>query len=236
MAHLTVDPIPTTPGDSYPTGGPTDLHHLKGHDPYDFLRGVAGGFEDAELAAAARDRYSLLEPHRADLQAKSALLVQTSLQAPLQRNDRMGMSASIESRFPFLDEDVVGFALNLPVSWKLRHSRTIHNPKHPFVVDKAPVRAVATRYLGREMAGWRKSGFPTPGLHAVRIRAGAFANSWSAEAFGAGRSFDRQIAEWHQPYDVAKLLSIEIFGRLFGRREPVGDVEAFVQDVALPLE
>lgn len=200
----------------------------------DFLRGVAGGFEDDDLAAAARERYGFLDAEQAELHATSAVMMQTSLLALLQRNDRMGMSASLESRFPFLDEDVVAFGLNLPASLKLRRSLAVHDPKHPFVVDKAPIRAVAARYLGAEVVGRRKSGFPTPGLRAVRVRAGAFADSWSAEAFGAGRSFDREIAEWHQPYDVAKLLSIEIFGRLFGRRQSVAEVEAFVSSAVMP--
>ena len=103
------------------------------------------------------------------------------------------------------------------------------------MVDKAPVRSVAAGYLGPELAARRKSGFATPGLHGVCVRPGAFAGSWAADAFGAGRSFDRQIAEWHQPYDVAKLLSIEIFGRLFGARESVAEVEEFVQRVVEPV-
>ena len=199
---------------------------------YDFLRGIAGGFEDIAIQTEARERYGFLEPASAALHAVSATMMQTSLQALLQRNDRMGMSASIESRFPFLDEEVVGFALNLPARWKLRRTRAVHDPKHPFIVDKAPIRAVAAGFLGPELAATRKSGFPTPGLHGVRVRPGAFADSWITDAVGAGRSFDREIADWHQPYDVAKLLSIEIFGRLFGARQPISQVEEFVRSVA----
>lgn len=201
---------------------------------YDFLRGIAGGFEDADLADAAKERYGFLDPRQAGLQAASVVMVQTSLQALLQRNDRMGMSASIESRFPFLDEEVVAFALNLPARWKLRRSRAVHDPKHPFVIDKAPIRAIAESRLDPEVASRRKNGFPTPGLRAVAVRPGAFADSWSAEAFGAGRSFDRQIAQWRQPYDVAKLMSVEIFGRLFGWRQALDEVEGFVSDTLVP--
>lgn len=132
-----------------------------------FLRGVAG-FEDVAIESEAVDRYSFLPPEQARLHAVSAVMAQTSLQALLQRNDRMGMSASIESRFPFLDEDVVKFALNLPVRWKLRRSRAVHDPKHPFVVDKAPVRAIARSYLDEERAARCKSGFATPASTACR--------------------------------------------------------------------
>ena len=46
---------------------------------------------------------------------------------------------------------------------------------------------------------------------------------------------NREIQSWHQPYDVAKLLSIEIFGRLFGARQSVAEVEEFVRRVAEPV-
>lgn len=199
----------------------------------DFLRGVAGGFEEDALAAEAHDAYGFLDPDDATLHALSAVMVQASLQALLQRNDRMGMSASIESRFPFLDEEVVAFALNLPASFKLRRSPRVHDPKHPFVVDKAPVREVAVRHLGPAAGRRRKSGFPTPGLHAVRVRPGTFEGSWMGEAVGGGQGFDRQITDWHQPYDIAKLLSIEIFGRLFDAGQSVGEVEAFVRHAVI---
>ena len=96
------------------------------------------------------------------------------------------------------------------------------------MVDKAPIRAVGERYLTSQAAGLRKSGFPTTGLHSIRVRPGAFVESWSSEAFGAGRDFDREIQSWHQPYDVAKLVSIEIFGRLFGAKEPLEQVDEWV--------
>ncbi len=195
-----------------------------------FVRGIAGGFEDEAIDAEAVERYSFVGSKKeAYTHARSAVMAQTSLQALLQRNDRMGMSASIESRFPFLDEDVVSFALNLPVRWKLRRSRAVHDPKHPFVLDKAPVRSVGARYLGHDLAHQRKAGFPTPGLRALKIRNGAFRDSWIASTYGAGRSFDSEIAEWPQSYDVGKLMSVEIFGRLFSAQQSIDEVEQFVE-------
>lgn len=200
----------------------------------EFVKGIAGGFEEATLEQEAADRYHFVGGEEsARTHALSARMLQVGLQALLQRNDRMGMAASIESRFPYLDESVVAFALNLPVKWKLRRSWSIHDPKHPFLIDKAPIRALTARYLGRAPAARRKSGFSTPGLHAVQVRAGAFRGSWSAEAFAACESFDRQIDEWPQSYDVAKLLSVEIFGRLFSRREPIDEVDDYVRGVVI---
>ncbi len=195
----------------------------------DFLRGVAGGFEDEERREEALTRYGFLSPTEANLQAKSAVMVQTSLLALLQRNDRMGMSASIESRFPFLDEEVVRFAMNVPVAFKLRRSMSLHDPKHPFIIDKALVRAVATRYLDRATTHRRKAGFPTRGLRGIAIRPGAFAGSWVADAFGAGQSFDGPISDWPQAYDPGKLMAIEIFGRLFDARQTLPEVQDYVE-------
>ena len=161
-------------------------------------------------------------------------MFRSSLLSLLQRNDRMGMSASIESRFPFLDEAVVRFGLNLPVHHKLRRSPTLHDPKHPFVIDKAPVRAVAAAYVGEQAAHRRKVGFPTRGLRGIAVRPGAFAGGWAAEAFGGGRSFDREIAAWRQPYDVAKLMSVEIFGRLFDRGDDLDAVQGWVDANVVP--
>lgn len=194
----------------------------------DFLRGIVGGFEEKQIATAAAERYGFLEPAMAELHANTPRMVQSSLQSLLQRNDRMGMSASIESRFPFLDEHVMAFALNLPARHKLRRSVAVHDLKHPFVVDKAPIRAVADRYLSTDHSARPKNGFPITGLRGVRVRSGAFKDSWASAAFGGGSSFDREISEWNQPYDVAKLASVEIFGRLFGEREPLGKVEEWV--------
>lgn len=195
----------------------------------DFLRGVVGGFEERQIEAEAVERFAFLRPAAAQLQARTVIMMQTGLLSLLQRNDRMGMAASIESRFPFLDEELVRFAVNLPTRFKLRRTLTVHDPKHPFIVDKAPVRAVASRYLAPDIARRKKNGFPTPGLQTMVVRSGAFRNSWVAENFGGGRTFDRQIDAWPQVYDVAKLMSIEIFGRLFGAKQSLAEVEHYVQ-------
>lgn len=47
--------------------------------------------------------------------------------ALLWRNDRMGMISSIEARFPYLDEAVLKFALNLPVKYKIGRTSRFYN-------------------------------------------------------------------------------------------------------------
>ena len=54
----------------------------------------------------------------------------------LYRTDRMGMMASIENRVPFLENDIVHYALNLPLKYKIAHDES------KFILKK-----VAERYL-----------------------------------------------------------------------------------------
>ena len=74
------------------------------------------------------------------------------LQTLLHRNDCLGMEASIESRFPFLDLDVVATAVNTPYRYKMRYSPFVLEKAHPFMRDKWVVREVANRYLPRELS------------------------------------------------------------------------------------
>ncbi len=71
----------------------------------------------------------------------------------------MGMMYSIESRFPFLDEDLVKFALNLPHRYKIGRTNKFYNWKHPFLLDKAIVRNYADKTLPKELVYKKKFGF-----------------------------------------------------------------------------
>lgn len=69
----------------------------------------------------------------------------------LERGDRMTMAASVELRAPFLDEDVVDFALRLPPRVLLRHRTT-----------KWVVKEVARTQLPGLVVDRPKRGFPVP--------------------------------------------------------------------------
>lgn len=81
-----------------------------------------------------------------------ALMDQESfLVSILNRQDKMSMAASIESRVPFMDYRIVEFANRLPGRLKLKDR-----------VGKALVKAVARRYLPVSVVDRRKSGFGVP--------------------------------------------------------------------------
>jgi asparagine synthase (glutamine-hydrolysing) len=67
------------------------------------------------------------------------------------KGDRVAMNSSVETRYPFLDEEVFGFLATVPPRWKLRGLR-----------DKALLRVVAERWLPRSIARRRKAMFRAP--------------------------------------------------------------------------
>jgi asparagine synthase (glutamine-hydrolysing) len=85
------------------------------------------------------------------LSAVSGVDFSTYLVSILDRQDKMSMATSIESRVPFLDNEVIDFALSLPSAYKqVLGSR------------KRVLRALARRYLPSRIVDRRKSGFGVP--------------------------------------------------------------------------
>lgn len=72
------------------------------------------------------------------------------------KGDRIAMANSVETRYPFLDEDVVGFLASLHPRWKMRG-----------LGDKHILRLLAERWLPKQVAWRRKAMFraPNEGFH-----------------------------------------------------------------------
>jgi asparagine synthase (glutamine-hydrolysing) len=83
--------------------------------------------------------------------------LQTYLVELLMKQDQMSMAASVESRVPFLDHELVEHVLALPARHKLRGWQT-----------KAVLRAALRDLVPREVLTRRKMGFPTPVGHWLR--------------------------------------------------------------------
>jgi len=110
--------------------------HLGHHNPYDEL-----GFDTARMA-----RWHPF--HRG-----MALGVRVMLPGMLLlcKGDRVAMHSSVETRYPFLDEDLIAYTTALHPRWKLRGFK-----------DKYVVRKVAERWLPRAIAHRRKMMFRAP--------------------------------------------------------------------------
>lgn len=139
----------------------------------------------------------------------------------LHRNDRMGMMASIEARFPFLDENLVRFAINLPVKFKIGRTYRPHNYKHPFLVDKWVVRKMAEKLLPAPIVKKKKKGFPMTGLKSVRFEPGFFRDGWVSENLDLHGESISYMLSTQDPYFVGKLASVEVFGRIFGNGDSI---------------
>ena len=189
-----------------------------------FLEVAGRGFDRQLLRERCNEAYSFLDPTEMrrsflSIQATSEVLV-----ALLHRNDSMGMMASIESRFPFLDEGILRFALNLPTRKKRLFSLESYDFRHPFVMDKALVRKLARKRLSARLANKRKRGFPVLGHQFVRVAPGYFAGGYVADQLGLSRAAEDYMLRVQPPAHVSKLVSIDIFGRIFGHGEAVDSV------------
>ena len=112
----------------------------------------------------------------------------TYLVSILNRQDKMSMAASVESRVPLLDYRIVEFANRLPDGHRQGKGQT-----------KLILKKVAERYLPREVIYRRKSGFGIP------------VSEWFSAEDGLGKLAQREfagvsLAEFGIPIEPEKIL------------------------------
>jgi asparagine synthase (glutamine-hydrolysing) len=170
--------------------------HLRGADAYRFVRDDA---ERSVLAAMLADLAIFLPPL-------------------LRRLDRMSMAASVECRVPFLDHRLADLAVNLPLDLRLRGR-----------ADKWLLKQVALRRgVPSSIVFRRKVGFPLPLTdYLAPLAAPGFFRDGFCEA-DLGLDVDAlraAVTGWRgNPHAFFSLLTLEIWGRLFVRDEPVAAV------------
>jgi asparagine synthase (glutamine-hydrolysing) len=187
------------------------------------------GFNRQIIRENQLSAYSFLPEREAKDHYLSAQMIQEGIRSLLWRNDRMGMIYSIESRFPFLDEDVVHFGMNLPVKYKIGKSIKFHNYKHPFLIDKAIIRNVASKYLPNSLTYKTKSGFPTYGLRHIKVKPHFLYNSVTAGILGLKNAHVDYLFNSQSPYHLSLLASFEIWAKLFVEKRNIEDITDLVQ-------
>lgn len=200
--------------------------------PLPFLNQLIQGFEVPRLREKAEEKLQFLNNRKINEQYLTINMIREHLVTLLHRNDRMGMMSSIEARFPFLAEEIVKFAVNLPSRFKIGRSGRFHNYKHPFLIDKWIIRKTAESYLPTELVNKRKNGFPMFGHKFLRIKKGFFENGWIEESLGLRVDVQDYLLSSQDPYFVAKLASVEIFGRIFDHGQSCEKVKSHVLDHA----
>jgi asparagine synthase (glutamine-hydrolysing) len=149
------------------------------------------------------------------LQRMSHADLQTYLVELLMKQDQMSMAASVESRVPFLDHQLVEHVVRMPVEFKVRG-----------ITTKVVLRKALRNRIPREILGRRKLGFPVPlgrwarERHAPLIRQTILGPRALARGILEPRVLERLVAE-HEA-GVANhadrlwlLLNLEIWHRIF---------------------
>ena len=200
--------------------------------PLKFVNRLIQNFETERETEKAAETFGFLKKSKQREQHLTLQMMKAHLLTILHRNDRMGMMASIEARFPFLDEDLVKFAVNLPSKYKIGRTVRFNNYKHPFLVDKWIVRQVAKNYLPERICIKKKFGFSMHGLKNVRINKGFFKNGWVVQALGLTDAARNFMLEKQDPYFVGKLASVEIFGQLFAYQKEISEITEHIMKFA----
>jgi asparagine synthase (glutamine-hydrolysing) len=188
--------------------------------------------EDFEYLTTAREvaaRGAGRSPRDRKYLDTCVLYLNRHLRSLLHRNDRLGMSASLESRFPFLDEELVKFAINLPVKFKGRYGPRVIDRKHPFLTDKWVVRELGARKLPRGIFQRSKLGFPVDHYQTMRVSPEFFRGSYLQELLQLADGKLATLAGYESSYFTARLAAINIFGEMFGRGRTVDEVTDHVQ-------
>jgi len=135
-----------------------------------------------------------------------------NLRMLLQRNDAMGMSASLEAHFPYLDEHLVKTAINLHFNPKIRFSPTVLEKKHPFLRDKWVLREVADRYRPKGLSQRKKLPFVVNAYSRMKIPSSYFADSFVGDFSELGGKELGFLLERVDQTLRVKLLTLDVGG------------------------
>jgi asparagine synthase (glutamine-hydrolysing) len=176
--------------------------------------GVVAAFEDA-ACRDAREAYAHHRGVRRRLETALASDLELYLSHLLNRQDKCTMASSVETRVPFLDPDVIGLALNLPLEARLEPRR------------KGVLRDVVRRHFGDALAERPKLGFGFDTRTLIEARADpAFLREGRLREV-----LDRPPAEWEEGLRAMPdawalpVWTAEIWCRLMLEGESRADVE-----------
>ncbi|RJP62048.1 MAG: asparagine synthase (glutamine-hydrolyzing) [Candidatus Auribacter fodinae] len=136
----------------------------------------------------------------------------TFLNTLLYTADRMGMLSSIENRFPFIENDIVDFTLNLPLEFKV-----------DFRAGKKVLKLVAERYLPKEIIYRRKQGFPTPVESYISFNEAFFKDGFLEQHLSLPASiFGKTGVDKRLMY---RLTTAEVWGRIFVLKQNLDEIK-----------
>jgi asparagine synthase (glutamine-hydrolysing) len=150
----------------------------------------------------------------------------------LLKKDKMGMSASIEARVPYLDQDVVDFALRLP------HSAKIRGPR-----GKRVLRTLLSKHMPPEILRRPKIGFAVPlgpwFRHELRdvVRTTLTEQQAFIREYLEPSAVSEMLRAHESGEDLSlplySLLVLELWGRIFVQGHPVDALSDRLRQAAL---
>ena len=153
---------------------------------------------------AAREAYAFVrDPVEREFHADLFGYLGGYLRSILWRNDRMGMAVGLESRVPYLDNELVRHAINLPMRFKLRRR-----------ADKWALRQAARKLLPRALSHRPKMGFPVDARTYVLPPPAFFKGGFVQDCLDIGPRQLETLARVH-PDSRFDLAMIEIWGQMF---------------------
>ncbi len=182
---------------------PSDLEHARWWVFWDLMQRRALYSRETEASLQGRDCFGFYRERLAEAHSAGFSGLQGQLYADvtgyladdiLVKLDRMSMAVSLEARVPFLDHEVVEYAMSIPAEWKLRDGTTKWILKHAFA-DMLPP---AIRSRGKE-------GFSMPMKNWLR----GPLRPMLGELLSPGRVRSRG---WFQPAEVARLVEEHLRG------------------------
>jgi asparagine synthase (glutamine-hydrolysing) len=165
----------------------------------------------------ATEAFAWMEDKReASVLSFQLLHMRYHLQPLLERLDRMLMSHSIEGRVPFLENDLMQFALNLAVKQKIKGGSSKHLLKQ-----------VALRYLPANIVNRKKTGFTVPFAKYVTQYPKILENGFVEEWTGLKK---KELVAWcgGDIDQLYRLISIEVWGRIFVHKTPWTEIRVEV--------
>jgi len=188
-----------------------------------FLNSIANGFED-EMESQGISDY---EKESGAGSARTQKLLGYHLRTLLHRNDRLGMAASIEARFPYLDNRLVEFSVNLPDKYKIHFSWSAANERrHPFVFTKWALRKVGERYIPAHLANRRKRGFPTSIIERMSVKNTYFLQSWLKDALSLSSRQLNYMMSNISSRNAVRLFLLDSWAKIHVLNEDIDDIQS----------
>jgi len=196
--------------------------------PSEQLRSLMFRYELQDRIDEASKRLNYNNSTEKDLRLLCIDMVIGNVSTLLQRNDRLGMAGGLESRFPFLGENVAEMAINLPSKYKIRKTLKFNDVRHAFHSDKWIVRELANIYLPFSLAYRRKFGFQSSVYRRLSVSPEFYKHGFIQEYYGMNDKAICQLLNTAPLRWRENIFSLEVWGQVFSMNKPFDQIQDYI--------